>query len=207
MKTFVFSLIVFVASSLYAYTPDTKKGLNEMQKLISTTQHLREESIRMHIDGDIASDSELQRTYRKQQRLMRSLELQPALSDDIKTLHHYTQVLNDIQADLDEHTIFHAHSTLIKKMIELRTEMIKKSADPKKAEKIAKKATNEMQLQEDFAKLQTLTMQNDHLTYERSEYNAMLKQTTDDIQDLLLEASKMQMDAKNTVALSAVAPR
>ncbi len=207
MKTYVFSLILLVASSLYAYTPDTQKGLDEMQELISTTQHLREESIRMHIAGDIASDSELQRTYRKQQRLMRSLELQPAVSDEIKTLHHYTQVLNDIQAELDEHTIFNADSTLIKKMIELRTEMIKQSADPKKAEKIALKAHNEMQLQEDFSKLQTLTMQNDHLTYERTEYNAMLKQTTDDIQNLLLEASKLQTHDKEAISLSAVTPR
>ena len=205
MKTYVFSLILFVASALYAYTPDTQKGLDEMQELISTTQHLREESIRVHFDDSIATDSDLKRTYRKQQRLLRSLEHDPVIGKEIKPLHHYTQVLYDIQDELDEHTIFNAESTLISKMIELRIEMIKHSADPKKADKIAKKARNDMQLHEDFSKLQALSMQNDHLNYERTEYDALLQQTTAHMQDLLIEASKMKAHDKETMTLSTVA--
>ncbi len=207
MKTYVFSLILLVASSLYAYTPDTQKGLDEMQELISTTQHLREESIRVHFDDSIAADSELKRTYRKQQRLLRSLEHNPVIGKEVKSLHHYTRVLYDIQSDLDEHTIFNADSTLIGKMIDLRTALIKQSADPKEAEKIAAKARNEMQLKEDFSKLQALSMQNEHLNYERSEYEALLQQTTAHMQDLLIEASKMKAYGKETVTVSAVTTR
>ncbi len=196
MKRLLFLFLFGFVFSLFGADDSTQeRQMNELLSLISTTQHMREETGRNErIEEGIGRDSELAREFRKQQRLLRHLERVAPLHDDVVKLQRYTRAFYDNLGDIDPYTAFNAYGVLIEKMIDMHAEY---------AGALGKNAQAEKQIllmREHLARLGVLTDQLTLYAFDQATYDTLIKFSSEAVSDIMI--ANMKITPKEHTALS-----